>query len=44
LNNQYTIFGEVVQGLDIALAIPPRDPGTATAPGEQIVGITIAEQ
>ncbi len=44
LDNQYTIFGEVVQGLDIALAIPPRDPDTATTPGEQIVGITIEEK
>lgn len=44
LNNQYTIFGEVVQGLDIALAIPARDPDTATTPGEQIVSIAITEQ
>jgi peptidylprolyl isomerase len=44
LNNQYTIFGEVVQGLDITLAIPTRDPDTATTPGEQIVSIAIAEQ
>ena len=44
LNNQYTVFGEVLKGQEIADGIPLRDPGTATAPGEQIVKITIAEQ
>jgi peptidylprolyl isomerase len=44
LNNQYTIFGEVVKGMDIALASPARDPGSATTPGEQMVKVTITEQ
>jgi peptidylprolyl isomerase len=44
LNNQYTIFGEVLKGQEIADTIPLRDPGTATSPGEQIVKITITEQ
>ncbi|GAB4205580.1 MAG: hypothetical protein OHK0022_31800 [Roseiflexaceae bacterium] len=43
LNNQYTIFGEVVQGLDIVNGIPQRDPDSATAPGEQMLKITIQE-
>ncbi|MEI7645074.1 MAG: peptidylprolyl isomerase [Chloroflexales bacterium] len=43
LNSQYTIFGQVVQGQDIVDGIPLRDPGSATAPGETILGITIAE-
>lgn len=42
LNGQYTIFGEVVQGQDIANSIPLRDPATATTPGESIVKITIS--
>ena len=43
LNSQYTIFGEVIQGQEIVDAIPLRDPATATAPGEQIVKVTINE-
>ena len=43
LNNQYTIFGEVVTGQEIVDAIPIRDPDTATTPGEQIVKIAISE-
>jgi len=44
LNNQYTVFGEVVKGQEIVDGIPLRDPASATTPGEQIVKITIAEQ
>ena len=44
LNNQYTVFGEVLKGQEIADGIPLRDPGAATTPGEQIVKITITEQ
>jgi peptidylprolyl isomerase len=44
LNQQYTIFGEVVKGQEIVDGIPLRDPDSATAPGEQIVKITITEQ
>lgn len=43
LNGTYTIFGEVTQGQEIVDRIPLRDPATATAPGEQIIRITIAE-
>ncbi len=45
LNGQYTIFGEVSQGLEIVQTIPLRDPDTnPTTPGEQIVKVTISEQ
>jgi peptidylprolyl isomerase len=44
LNNQYTVFGEVVKGQEIADGIPLRDPATATTQGEQIVKIAITEQ
>jgi peptidylprolyl isomerase len=45
LNQQYTVFGEVVQGQEIVDGIPLRDPDQApTTPGEQIVQITITEQ
>jgi peptidylprolyl isomerase len=44
LNQQYTIFGEVVKGQEIVDGIPLRDPESAATPGEQIVKITITEQ
>jgi peptidylprolyl isomerase len=45
LNEQYTVFGEVIQGQDIVDGIPLRDPDqNPTTPGEQMLQITIAEQ
>jgi peptidylprolyl isomerase len=47
LNEQYTIFGRVVQGQEIVDGIPLRDPQNPAdlgTPGEAILGITIAEQ
>lgn len=44
LNGQYTIFGEVVEGLDIALNIPLRDPERSRTPGEQMQSVTISEE
>lgn len=44
LNNQYTIFGEVVQGQDVVDKITPRDPDqNPTTPGDTIEKITIQE-
>jgi peptidylprolyl isomerase len=43
LNNQYTIFGEVIEGQDIVDNIPLRDPMSATEPGEEIISVTIEE-
>ncbi len=44
LDNQYTIFGEVIEGQDIVDGIPPRDPNTAVEPGEPILTIAISEE
>lgn len=43
LNGQYTIFGEVIQGLDVALSLTPRDPSqTAGLPaGDLLLDVTI---
>jgi peptidylprolyl isomerase len=42
LDGQYTIFGEVVAGLDVARSLTPREPGDAY-PGDQIITIEIEE-
>lgn len=44
LNGQHTIFGKVVQGMDVASSLTPRDPEkNPTTPGDRIVTIRIAE-
>ena len=43
LNGKHTIFGEVLQGMDVALAIPPRNPQSASEPGVAIESVTIRE-
>ena len=43
LTGRYTVFGEVTEGMDVALGITPRDPASARAPGDSIEGIEILE-
>ncbi|MBI3158334.1 MAG: peptidylprolyl isomerase [Chloroflexi bacterium] len=46
LNGQYTIFGEVLEGLEILMALTPRDPAgnPAAPPGDRILTITVTEE
>lgn len=43
LNGAYTIFGEVIEGLEVVNSITPRDPqpGLALPPGDALISITI---
>ncbi len=43
LDNHHTVFGKVIQGMDVVLAIPERDPARARQPGTQINSIAITE-
>jgi cyclophilin family peptidyl-prolyl cis-trans isomerase/protein-disulfide isomerase len=45
-NGQYTIFGEVVSGMDVLKKLTPRDaqPGTDTPPGDKLISVTIEEK
>jgi len=45
-DGQYTIFGEVLSGMDVVEALTPRDaqPGTDTPPGDKLISITIEEK
>ena len=40
----FTVFGRVTDGMDVVEQITPRDPATATTPGDVIETITIEEQ
>jgi cyclophilin family peptidyl-prolyl cis-trans isomerase len=46
LDGGYTIFGHVIQGMDVATSLTPRDPsqGTDLPPGDKILSITIEEK
>ena len=43
LDNKHTVFGQVVEGLDVLMSIPARDPGNANAPAVKIISVTIEE-
>ncbi len=43
LDGKHTVFGRVIKGMDVLLSISPRDPATATEPGDLIQTIRIEE-
>lgn len=44
LDGKHTVFGRVIDGLDVVLAIPERDPTTGREPGVAITSVTVAEE
>lgn len=46
LDGKYTIFGQVLRGMEVLTQITPRDPqpGTPLPPGDRLIGISIEEK
>ena len=46
LDGKYTVFGEVIEGMDVAEKLTPRDPDAnpSAPPGDRIIKVTIEEQ
>lgn len=48
LDGGYTIFGEVIEGMDVAQSLTPRDPASAAPadlpPGSTVLSVTIEEK
>jgi cyclophilin family peptidyl-prolyl cis-trans isomerase len=43
LDGKHSVFGQVVEGLDVLMSIPPRDPNNRNAPAVKITRVTIQE-
>ncbi len=44
LDGRHAVFGRVVEGLDVVMAIPERDPMTAHEPGLVMTSVTVVEE
>ena len=44
LDGRHAVFGRVVDGMDVVMEIPERDPMTAREPGLVMTSVTVGEE
>ena len=44
LDKKHTVFGQVTEGMEVLLAIPPRDPQQPDSPGVRLSSVSILEE
>lgn len=44
LDGKHSVFGQIIEGMDVLMSIPPRDPMRPEYAGIKIVNITISEK
>ena len=44
LDGKHTVFGRVIEGMDVLEAIPERDPGRAREPGLAMNSVTVVQE
>ena len=44
LDNRHSVFGQVTKGLDVLMAIEPRDPGKPKSPAVKLLSVEITEE
>jgi cyclophilin family peptidyl-prolyl cis-trans isomerase len=43
LDNKHSVFGQLIEGEDVLMAIPARDPNNKKAPAGQLISVSIQE-
>jgi peptidylprolyl isomerase/peptidyl-prolyl cis-trans isomerase B (cyclophilin B) len=44
LDGRHSVFGRLMEGMDVLKNISPRDPSTAREPGDSLIKVTITEE
>ncbi len=44
LDGKHTVFGEIIEGMEVLFSIPPRDPARPDSPGVRLLSVTVHEE